>query len=173
MSDPTNSAAVPSPAAVEEIVLVTTNTRELDEDESSAPLSPSKRATNPLPIGAGKAKKTQDNYQTGLKYINWFLEEQNLPLFDNLNHKDVEADHLQNFIDNNMHWMVVTQFKTPMGWLDIVSKVKYFSHIKMVWQHKFPKSDLWKNETYWTELSCLTSGQTVDAVAWLILLWKR
>lgn len=104
MSDPTD-------AALEE--LVTTETQELDV--SSAPPSPSKRTPDALPIGANKAKKTQDDYRTGLKYIDWFLKEQNLPSFDKLTDKDVEADHLQNFIDNNMHWMAITQIKTPRG----------------------------------------------------------
>jgi hypothetical protein len=98
---------------------VTTETRELDEDESSVPLSPGKWAPDPLPIEAGKAKKTQDNNRPGLKYINWFLEEQNLPLFDNLTHKDVEADHLQNFIDNNMHcgWRLLN---LKHQWVDLI-----------------------------------------------------
>ena len=73
-------------------VLVTTESQEPDEDESP-PLSPSKRTPEALPVGASKAKKTQDNYRIELKYINLFLEEKGLPKFEDLTHKDVEADH--------------------------------------------------------------------------------
>ena len=87
MSDPTDATHQ---------VLVTTESHEPDEDESP-PLSPSKRTPEALPIGANKAKKTQDNCQTGLKYINLFLEEKGLPKFDDLTNKDVEADHCRTY----------------------------------------------------------------------------
>jgi hypothetical protein len=82
MSDPTDATHQ---------VLVTTESQEPDEDESP-PLSPSKRTPKALPIGANKAKKTKDNYRTGLKYINLFLEEKGLTKFDDLTNKDVEAE---------------------------------------------------------------------------------
>ena len=61
MSDPTDAT---------DEVLVTTESQEPDEEDESPPLSPSKRTLVALPIGAHKAKKTQDNYRIGLKYIN-------------------------------------------------------------------------------------------------------
>jgi hypothetical protein len=88
------------------------------EGQTSNPPSPSNRAPPALPIGANKAKKTQDGYALGLKYSEMFLEKHNLPKFNELTDQDVEADHLQNFIDNTMHWLAATQFPTREGFLE-------------------------------------------------------
>jgi hypothetical protein len=124
------------------------------EGEASPPPSPSKRAPPALPIGAKKAAKTNDGYANGLKYIEMFLKAKELPSFSELTDEDVEADHLQNFIDNMMHWLATTQFPTRAGYLDKTSKVTYFSNAKSVWKYRFPKrEDLWKNDEYWRELT--------------------
>jgi hypothetical protein len=60
-------------------------------------------------------KKTQEGYQNGLNYINKFLTAKNLPVFEGLTPEDVEADNLQNWIENIVHWLALTQFKTCQG----------------------------------------------------------
>jgi hypothetical protein len=125
------------------------NDEELEELEEPSP----SRVPEKLPAGASKAKKTQDGYKNALNYINRFLTEKKLPAFDDLTPEDVEADHLQNWIENIMHWLALNQFKTHQGtYLMVSAKVKLFSQIKMVWQHRFPDRNLWGKDKYWKEL---------------------
>jgi hypothetical protein len=113
---------------------------ELDEELEEEP--PPSRVPEKLPAGANKAKKTQEGYKNGMNYINRFLTAKKLPAFDDLTPEDVEADHLQNWIENIMHWLALNQFKTRQGtYLMVTAKVKLFSQIKMVRQHRFPDRD--------------------------------
>ena len=106
-----------------------------------------------LPAGSHKSESTKKNYEMGVLYINKWLEENDYPKFEELADEDVEADHLENFIDNIMFWLAVTQFKTKSGWLTNKVKVQYFSNIKNAFKHRFPKRDIWaaNKEEWWKE----------------------
>jgi hypothetical protein len=130
-----------------------------DENENEdllPPPSPSKRAPGKLATGANKADKTNDGYNNAIKYTNRYLQEHSLPPFEELSEQDVEADHLQNFIDNIMHWLASMQFKTHSGYLATSVKITYFSTIRSVWKGRFPsRTEFWNNEEYWKELKNL------------------
>jgi hypothetical protein len=118
-----------------------------DDEELEEP-SPS-RVPVKLLAAANKTKKTQDGYKNGMNYINRFLTAKKLPAFDDLTPEDVEADHLQNWIENIMHWLALNQFKLRQGtYLMVMAKVKLFSQIKIVWQHRFPDHNLWGKNKY-------------------------
>jgi hypothetical protein len=118
------------------------------------PSFPSKRAPEKLDAGTNKADNTQVGYKTAEKYIERYLHENELPTFKELTKKDVEADHLQNFVENIMYWLTVTQFKTQSGYLQNQVKLKYFSNIKMVWMGKFSqRTGYWNNDDYWKKLN--------------------
>ena len=126
-------------------------TGEAGEDASS----PSPRGgPQKLPPGSHKAGSTQQNYSLGAKYINMWLEENHYPKFEDLSDEDVEADHLQNFIENIMYWLAVTPFKTSSGWLVNRSKEQYFSNIKNAFKLHFPNREIWASnkEEWWKEL---------------------
>jgi hypothetical protein len=75
-------------------------------ESTEKPLPPPslfKRAPDKIDMGAGKADKTQDGYENATNYINHYLRDHSLPMFEELNDEDVEVDHLQNFIENIMH----------------------------------------------------------------------
>ena len=72
-------------------------------------------------------------------------------VFHPLTYEHVEADHLQNFVENIMFWLAVTPFKTNAGWLTTDVKAQYFSYIKMAFKHRFPEHDIWaaNKEDWW------------------------
>jgi hypothetical protein len=114
------------PNANEEDEFIVDN-EELDEELEEEP--PPSRVPEKLPAGANKAKKTQDGYKNGMNYINRFLTAKKLPAFDNLTPEDMEADHLQNWIEN-----IMCQGTNLM----VTAKVKLFSKINVNWKGFIP-----------------------------------
>ena len=85
-----------------------------------------------------QSRKDSARIQPGLK-VYWDVLEATvvaIVFWSELTDEDVEADHLQNFIDNLMYWMATTQFPTRVGYLDKSSKVTYFSYAKSVWKSR-------------------------------------
>ena len=87
------------------------------EDPPQEDPSPRNKAPTKLPAGSHKAESTQQNYKTAAKYIDLWLAENDHVTFEELTYEHVEADHLQNFVENIMFWLAVTPFKTNTGWL--------------------------------------------------------
>ena len=144
MSDPSKSTPSNPYIAV-------TTTAENTTATAENPPSPSKYPPK-LAAGANKADSTRKGYEAGVKYINKWMGENNLPTFEDLTTEDVEADHLQNYIENIMHWLSVTQFPTPAGFMANTVKATYFSNIKSSFKNKFPDHEIWNKGEYWTEL---------------------
>ena len=88
-----------------------------EKDPSEEDNSPRHKAPTKLPAGSHRADSTQQNYKTAAKYINQWLAENDHVTFEELTDEHVEADHLQNFVENIMFWLAVTPFKTNTGWL--------------------------------------------------------
>eukprot|EP00956_Cyclotella_meneghiniana_P004276 scaffold5246_cov75-Cyclotella_meneghiniana.AAC.1 len=94
------------------------------EDPSQEDPSPRHKAPTKLPAGSHRAESTQQNYKTAAKYIDKWLAENDHVTFEELTYEHVEADHLQNFVENIMFWLAVTPFKTNTGWLTTDVKVR-------------------------------------------------
>ena len=56
-----------------------------------------------MPPGANNSKLTKMRYDVGVKYINKWMKESQHPPFDTLTSQDVEADHLQMYMENIFH----------------------------------------------------------------------
>ena len=116
--------------------------------------SPRNKAPTKLPAGSHRADSTQQNYKTAAKYIYQWLAENDHVTFEELTYEHVEADHLQNFVENIMFWLAVTPFKNSNGWLVNRSKEQYFSNIKNAFKLHFPNREIWASnkEEWWKEL---------------------
>eukprot|EP00956_Cyclotella_meneghiniana_P042753 scaffold249312_cov72-Cyclotella_meneghiniana.AAC.2 len=84
--------------------VVTTHegTAAAEEDPSEEDNSPRHKAPTKLPAGSHRADSTQQNYKTAAKYIYQWLAENDHVTFEELTDEHVEADHLQNFVENIM-----------------------------------------------------------------------
>jgi hypothetical protein len=121
----------------------------MNEDPSP---SPTTKHPQKLPTGANKADQTKKNYDCGVVYINKWMVENEHPLFEALTDEHVEADHLQNYMENIMHWLAITPFKTSSGYLQNSVKTQYFSNIKNAFKSRFPNREIWKDDDYWKDL---------------------
>ena len=55
-------------------------------------------------------------------------------------------------MENIMHWLAITPFKTSLGYLQNSLKTQYFINIKNAFKSYFPKREIWKNDDYWKDL---------------------
>ena len=81
--------------------------------------------------GANNSKLTKMRYDVGVKYINKWMKENQHPPFDALTSQDVEANHLQMYMEDIFHWLSAT----PLTFSSYKQnqQQQFTIHMLMVW----------------------------------------
>lgn len=107
-------------------------------------------ASLPAATGFGRSKKTLENYDGAIGFIDKYLAEKNFPPFKDLEDEHVEADHLENLIENIGWWFAETRFRTNQNtWLGKSSKHERFKQMKECFKLKFKDHELFEGNQSW------------------------